>query len=242
MLDSQPMSQHDRHHPTLTIRESGATSRVHRDVVVHRGADRGVTGAQLGSRSSRRDGRGWRGVAAPPFLDLWRSVRSGGDTKTRRSRRTLGLPALCVLVLREHRVLQDSERVEAGDRWVETGLVFATRLGTGLDAANVRRDFFRRALHAVPGLTPGEWTPRELRHSFVSVLSNAGVPLEEIARLVGHSGTSVTEAVYRHELRPVLQSGASVMDRLFDASKFGPGVTPTVTLAPPAEGRDRHNA
>lgn len=143
-------------------------------------------------------------------------------------------------VLREHQALQARERAEAGDIWVEMGLVFTTRLGTGLDAANVRRDF-RRALRGVPGLNPGEWTPRELRHSFVSLLSNAGVPLEEIARLVGHAGTSVTEAVYRHELRPVLQTGASVMDRLFDASKFGGGVTPTVTpqALPRAAGKPK---
>ena len=55
-----------------------------------------------------------------------------------------------------------------------------------MDAANVRREF-RRALHLVPGLEPTEWTPREMRRSFVSVLSDAGVPLEEISRLVGHS-------------------------------------------------------
>lgn len=174
------------------------------------------------------DDRDANGMESAPYLDLWRSVRAGGDTKTRKSRRTLGLPVLCVQVLRDHSALQDGERAAAGDRWEETGLVFTTRLGTGLDAANVRRDF-RRALRQVPGIEPGEWTPRELRHSFVSLLSNAGVPLEEIARLVGHSGTSVTEAVYRHELRPVLQTGASVMDRLFGPSKFGPGVTPTVT-------------
>jgi integrase len=40
------------------------------------------------------------------------------------------------------------------------------------------------------------WTPRELRHSFVSVLSDAGVPLEETSQLVGHSGTTVTELVH----------------------------------------------
>ena len=44
---------------------------------------------------------------------------------------------------------------------------------------------------------------------------DAGVPLEEISQLVGHSGTSVTELVYRHQLRPVIQTGATVMDRLF---------------------------
>ena len=52
---------------------------------------------------------------------------------------------------------------------------------------------------------------RELRHSFVSVLSDAGVPVEQISQLVGHSGTTVTELVYRHQLRPVLQKGATVM-------------------------------
>ena len=31
------------------------------------------------------------------------------------------------------------------------------------------------------------------------------VPIEDISRLVGHRGTAVTERVYRHELRPVLQ-------------------------------------
>ena len=60
----------------------------------------------------------------------------------------------------------------------------------------------RRALRRVvaqAGLNPA-WTPRELRHSFVSLLSDHGVPIEKIADLVGHSGTTVTEKVYRHQL------------------------------------------
>ena len=89
-----------------------------------------------------------------------------------------------------------------------------------MDAANVRRDF-RRALDLVPGLDPNDWTPRELRHSFVSLLSDAGVPAEEISRLVGHSGTSVTELVYRHQIRPVIQTGATAMDRLFARDSAG---------------------
>jgi integrase len=67
------------------------------------------------------------------------------------------------------------------------------------------------------GLTPEEWTPREMRHSFVSLLSDSGVPLEDIARLCGHSGTAVTEAVYRHQIRPVMIEGATAMDRIFAA-------------------------
>ncbi|MGC4797221.1 hypothetical protein ACLQ3H_24345 [Micromonospora saelicesensis] len=34
---------------------------------------------------------------------------------------------------------------------------------------------------------------------------------------LSHSGTTVTESVYRHQLRPVLLGGAVAMDRIFDA-------------------------
>jgi site-specific recombinase XerD len=53
-------------------------------------------------------------------------------------------------------------------------LVFAARTGTELTAHNVRRDF-RKVMDAA-GLTGKEWAPRELRHSFVSLLSDARVP------------------------------------------------------------------
>ncbi len=37
-----------------------------------------------------------------------------------------------------------------------------------------------------------DWTPRELRHSFVSLMSSSGVPVEEIARLAGHSNMTAS--------------------------------------------------
>lgn len=155
-------------------------------------------------------------VPVPPHVAVWRSVRSGGDTKTRKSRRTLALPLRCVEALRQQQVQQEHDRIEAGSRWRDHGLVFATKFGTPLDPADVRREF-RRAIRDAEDIEPAEWTPRELRHSFVSVLSNSGVPLEEISRLVGHSSTAVTELVYRKQIRPVLQAGATFMDRIFAA-------------------------
>jgi integrase len=81
------------------------------------------------------------------------------------------------------------------------------------DASHIRRSF--RRVVEVAGLNPGEWTPRELRHSFVSLLSDAGVPIEHISRLVGHSGTTTTETIYRKQIRPVLVRGADAMDLIF---------------------------
>jgi integrase len=143
---------------------------------------------------------------------VWRSVRATGDTKTRKSRRTLALPRQCVDALK---VLWEAQKSHQGNN----ALVFVTRNGTPLTAHNVSRDF-RKVVKAAR-LSPKEWTPRELRHSFVSLLSDSGVPLEDIARLVGHQTTTVTETVYRHQLRPVIEDAASAMDRIFPAADDG---------------------
>jgi integrase len=151
-----------------------------------------------------------------PHVEVWRSVRVGGDVKTRKSRRTLAISGYVVAVLKGHRQDQAAASEQAGARWQDHDLVFPSRVGTEQDAHNVRR-MFRDALTQVPGLDPKQWTPHELRHSFVSILSERGLAIEEISRLLGHSGTAVTELVYRHELRPVLEAGASVMDTVFPA-------------------------
>jgi integrase len=148
----------------------------------------------------------------PASAAVWRSVRAHGDTKTEKSRRTLALPHMAVDALRLHKERRDQDRCTAGERWEDQDLVFATRTGAALDAANVRREF--RATCTAAGIGPG-WTPRELRHSFVSLMSGTGVPVEEIARLAGHTSTRTTEIVYRRELRPILTIGAEIMDTIF---------------------------
>ncbi|MBP2321478.1 integrase [Kibdelosporangium banguiense] len=152
-----------------------------------------------------------------PHIDVWRSVRAGGDTKTRKSRRSLALAQRAVNALQAQKIRQAVQREQAGSKWQDNNVVFASEVGTELDSANVRRGV-RRILKAA-GLKADEWTPRELRHSFVSLLSDRGVPIEKIALLVGHSSTSVTEQVYRHQLRPVIEDGAVAMNDIFPGSE-----------------------
>ena len=166
---------------------------------------------------------GWQPVTTAGFdaaragddryaIYVWRSERYGGDTKTEKSRRTLALPQRCVEALRQHRMLQARDRLRAGELWQDHGLVFASRIGTPLTANNVIRAF--RIITKKAGLGD-DWVPREMRHTFVSVLSASGVPVESIALLAGHDRTATTESVYRHEIRPALTQGAEVMDKIF---------------------------
>jgi len=169
------------------------------------------------------DPAGWQPVTVSGFdatgpgperfaIYVWRSERFGGDTKTGKSRRTLALPRRCVAALREHRTRQAQDRIRAGALWQDHGLVFSSTVGTPLTASNVIRAF--RALTLKAGLGR-DWVPREMRHTFVSVLSANGVPVESIALLAGHDRTTTTELVYRHEIRPALTQGAEVMDDIF---------------------------
>lgn len=77
-------------------------------------------------------------------------------------------------------------------------------MGTSADASHVRRAF--RKVTEAASLNPGDWTPRESRHSLVSLLSDAGVPIEQI--------------------HPVISDGAEVMDCLFP--RDSPGAEPEV--------------
>jgi integrase-like protein len=83
-------------------------------------------------------------------------------------------------------------------------LVVCSSAGAPLQAGTVRRAFRRVTKKAGIGET---WTPRELRHSLVSIISDRGVPLESIADLCGP------------QLKPVIPRGAEVINSLFEAQK-----------------------
>jgi integrase len=125
------------------------------------------------------------------------------------ARGTKGLPAKTI---NDYKSLADSNLLRAGKAWQDNDLVFATSVGTGLDVANVRR------ITKTAGLGDN-WTPRELRHSFVSIMSDSGVTIEQIADLVGHRTTIVIQKVYRHQLKPAISTGATAMNTVFGNKK-----------------------
>lgn len=113
---------------------------------------------------------------------------------------------------------RDSDH-ESGD--LDTDLVFRTEVGTAVDYANMRRAL--RQLTTKAGIE-GTWTPRELRHTAVSILSANGVDIETIADIAGHSDSTTTTRVYRHNLSPVITGATGVMDQ--NSPPTAPGSSP----------------
>jgi integrase len=136
------------------------------------------------------------------------------NLKTRQARRTLTAPPVVVAMLRRHRHSQSIERL-AATRWDDASLVFCTGVGTPLGPPNVRRDLDRIA--ATAGLPP--ITPNELRHSAASVLVDAGVPLDRVAQVLGHSSVRMLEQTYQHAVRPSIDIASGVMDSVLSAKE-----------------------
>jgi integrase len=126
------------------------------------------------------------------------------EPKTRRSRRTLALPGPVVGKLREHRAKQIQDRLLAGGKWQESGLIFTSRTGRPLDGTNVTTSFQR--LLARAGLPRKRFY--DLRHSCATLLLVQGVPARVVMEILGHSQIGLTLNTYTHVL-PELQLEAA---------------------------------
>ena len=138
--------------------------------------------------------------------------------KTERSKRTIRMPRQVVAVLLALRKEQATARLKLGTLYDIRGLAIV--FGDGAGAPKWPQDVWKqfRTLCGRAGI--GEhWTPREQRHSFVSVLSDAGVDIEQIADAVGHVNSTITKAVYRHQIADEVTSVATAMDSIFGEAK-----------------------
>jgi hypothetical protein len=105
------------------------------------------------------------------------------EPKTSLSRRTVPVPEPTLAALRARRKRQNAERLAAGTAWVDSGLVFSTRLGKPLEPRNVNRSWY--AARARAGL--GAVRLHDLRHSCASFLLAAGASPRTVMKTLGHS-------------------------------------------------------
>ena len=138
------------------------------------------------------------------------------DLKTERSRRTMQLPRDAAVVLRALKAQQAKDRLRLGSAYTDSGLVFAMESGGPRWPQDVRRQFAGLCERA--GLGAG-WHPHETRHTWVSVLSDAGVDIEDIADAAGHINSSVTRNVYRHQIADKVTKAPAAMDSILNPAE-----------------------
>jgi integrase len=124
--------------------------------------------------------------------------------KSHRSRRPVSIDADLVDVLRTHKARQNEVRLQAGDLWQPSDLVFANELGKFLTPDQVRRALFRALRDAgLPRIRP-----HDLRHTHASVLLRLRTPMKVVQERLGHSSYAITADIYSH-VAPDLQEQAA---------------------------------
>jgi integrase len=131
------------------------------------------------------------------------------EPKTRQSRRTIAMPGVVIDALQHHKARQTKERLLAGRRWSDTGLVFTSTIGTPIEVGNLRRSFWKLLDRA--GLPRMRF--HDLRHSCASLLLVQGVPARVVMETLGHSNISITMDTYTHVLPELQRQAADAMDR-----------------------------
>jgi integrase len=115
-------------------------------------------------------------------------------TKTKSGRRQIKLGKIGLASLDAHRQRQETQKVLAGDRWKENGMIFTTGIGTFMDQTKVSREFKRILKKAnLPDIRF-----HDLRHTSISFLLDIGTPVNTVQRRAGHSKASVTTDIYGH--------------------------------------------
>jgi integrase len=132
--------------------------------------------------------------------------------KTAKSRRTLVMPAVIVEGLRAHEKRQVTDKLWAGSKWTENGLVFTNRFGGPLQARRVIGEF-HSALHEA-GMRHIRF--HDLRHSCATLLLVQGVSPRVVMEVLGHSEIALTMNAYSHVVPELRREAAQRMQAILE--------------------------
>jgi integrase len=114
-----------------------------------------------------------------------------------------------VAVLRALKAERAADALREGRAVAE--YVFTTTLGTHFDESRFRKAFYQ--IVAAAGL-PDQFSPHSLRHSFASLLLQAGEPLVYVQRQLGHADPGFTARIYGKWLPTDNAQAVARLDRI----------------------------
>lgn len=157
-----------------------------------------ASGCRWGEASALKPSDVDRVAGTVKIRRAWKKSSKGyhlGPPKTKRSRRTINLPADVL------------DQLDYKHEWL-----FVNTLGRPLRYHAFKTNVWNRAV-VKSGLDPAP-TPHDLRHTCASWLLAAGVPITTVSRQLGHESIKVTADLYTDVDRTSHQAAADVMARL----------------------------
>ena len=118
------------------------------------------------------------------------------DPKTYSSKRVITVGRDVMDILADYKKWQDSEAERLGDKWGNSGRVFASPRGTMINPDSVTKWFHNFVKeNDLPYVSI-----HSLRHTAASILISHGVPITTTAKRLGHSTSATTTRIYAHAI------------------------------------------
>jgi integrase len=116
------------------------------------------------------------------------------------------IPETAVRMLREHKRRQNAERLEAGDRFRDHGLMFTMPDGDPPNYRGIVLSHFKPILRKAE--LPRTFSPYSCRHTADTMLLGMGEHPKIVAERLGHSSTQQTMDTYSHVLPDMQEASA----------------------------------
>jgi integrase len=120
------------------------------------------------------------------------------------------VPNMVFDMLKGYQEWQNEEKTRLGDQWFHSDRLFTTFDGHPIHPDSITgwfTDFVKR--HGLPKVTV-----HSLRHTNITLLIMAGVPLRTVARRAGHASTATTSVIYSHAIRTADELASEILDDL----------------------------
>ena len=114
------------------------------------------------------------------------------DPKTESSHRYLDSDEGINAALNRQKALQHRWKEEGGQSWVNSGYVITSMVGTPVSSSNLRKRYQR----FLDEIGVRYIRLHDLRHTVARVALEAGIPLEHVSQVLGHTRIDTTKQIY----------------------------------------------
>ena len=132
--------------------------------------------------------------------------------KTHKARRSIPLPSVVMLDLKEHRDNQNEEKANSNDRtYNDHGFVFVTQTGEPFSDRNIIRTYFKPLLknEGLPDIKL-----YGLRHTCATLLLSYGENIKVVSERLGHADKALTLRTYAHVLPNMQEEATSKLSKM----------------------------